>query len=103
MNCFMQRSNYLIFIISLVVVSLFLEVGLRWLTPYPINRHSNKVKHKELSFVLNPNLKEVDKDGFRNEDNLKNIKIVAIGDSHTYGANVSSVKSWPKGVRHKVK
>ena len=40
------------------------------------------------------NLDEIDKNGFRN-GSMQSVDIVALGDSHTYGFNVSSSQSWP--------
>ncbi len=74
---------------------IILEVGLRALTPFPISQASNKGSHDILGWVMDSNTAEIDKHGFRNST-LSSIDIVALGDSHTYGFNVSSDNSWPK-------
>ncbi len=43
---------------------------------------------------MDPDFKDIDSNGFRNSS-LQPAKIVAIGDSHTYGFNVSTENSWP--------
>ncbi|MHC4268244.1 MAG: hypothetical protein ACYSTS_07230 [Planctomycetota bacterium] len=45
---------------------------------------------------------EIDEHGFRNNI-LSSIDVVALGDSHTYGFNVSSDNSWPKLLGKKLK
>lgn len=37
----------------------------------------------------------IDEHGFRNSPGIDEVDVVAMGDSHTYGFNVSSDKSWP--------
>ena len=91
----MERNNLLTFIISLLFSLIVLEVGLRNFTPFPISRVSNKVDHEKLGHVMNANMNEIDENGFRNNI-LPSVDIVALGDSHTYGFNVSSDNSWPK-------
>ena len=39
--------------------------------------------------------REHDARGFRNPSALNSVKIVAMGDSHTYGRSVSSAEAWP--------
>jgi hypothetical protein len=98
----MARSNLLTLIISLLFSLAILEIGLRSFTPYPISRVSNRVEHEKLGYVMDPNMSEIDENGFRNKE-LTSIDIVALGDSHTYGFNVSSDNSWPKLLGRKLK
>jgi hypothetical protein len=79
-----------------------LELGLRNFTPFPISRVSNIVEHEKLGHVMNANMNEIDEHGFRNNI-LPSVDIVALGDSHTYGFNVSSDNSWPKLLGQKLK
>ena len=95
-----MKSNLLTLIISLLISLVILEAGLRFFTPYPVSRISNKLHHEILGHVMDVNMKEIDEHGFRNET-LQIIDIVALGDSHTYGFNVSSDNSWPKLLGHK--
>lgn len=91
----MERNNLLTLIISLLFSLIILEIGLRNFTSYPISRVSNSVEHEKLGYVMDPNMSEIDENGFRNKK-LASVDIVALGDSHTYGFNVSSDNSWPK-------
>lgn len=92
-----MKNNLLTLIISLIISLVFLEIGLRKFTPYP----SYRVDHEELGYVMNPNMSDIDKNGFRNKK-LTSVDIVALGDSHTYGYNVSSENSWPKQLGQKL-
>lgn len=73
----------------------FLELVLRIYTHHPVSFSSNKVIHDRLGYVMDTNLEEIDEHGFRNGD-MQSVDIVALGDSHTYGFNVSADKSWPR-------
>jgi len=94
----MEKNNLLTLIVSLIISLIILEIGLRNFTPYP----SYRVEHEKLGFVMNPNISEIDENGFRNKK-LTSVDIVALGDSHTYGYNVSSDNSWPKLLGRKLK
>lgn len=78
---------------------IILEVGLRTFTIFPIGK--TKVNHEILGWVMDSNMAEIDEHGFRN-NTLSSIDIVALGDSHTYGFNVSSDNSWPKLLARKL-
>jgi hypothetical protein len=99
---FMKKVNLLTLIISSIFSLVILEVGLRIFTPFPVSRVSNKVNHEKLGHVMDVNMKEIDEHGFRNNI-LPSIDVVALGDSHTYGFNVSSDNSWPKLLGRKLK
>jgi hypothetical protein len=45
---------------------------------------------------MNPSLEDIDDNGFRNRKVLQEADIVTLGDSHTFGNNVSSENSWPQ-------
>jgi hypothetical protein len=98
----MERNNLLTLIVALLFSLIVLEIGLRNFTPYPISRVSNRVEHEKLGYVMDPNMGEIDENGFRNKK-LTSVDIVALGDSHTYGYNVSSDNSWPKLLGRKLK
>ena len=73
-----------------------LEVGLRLFTPHPITVSSNKIADPVLRYKMNPWMKGIDKNGFRNEKVLTTAKLVALGDSHTYSRNALPQDAWPK-------
>ncbi len=88
----------------LVILSLILlENLLRYFTPFPISITSNMVPHGELLHVLDSDLPNIDRLGFRNRKGLRDQTIFAIGDSHTYGANVTWDKSWPMQLQKMLK
>ena len=95
----MKRNEKILLLVSILVSIGLLELGLRLLTPFPIHDPaSNLVPHEALGYVLAPDYLEADGRGFRNDPGLAaadSVDIVAIGDSHTYGFNVSGQESWP--------
>ena len=91
----MRKSDALTLAVSLSIGLLILEIGLQFFTPYPIRSPSNSISHEWLGRVMNPAMDEIDEMGFRNKP-MSSIDVIAIGDSHTYGFNVSSENSWPK-------
>jgi len=70
------------------------EVALRSLTPFPIGYESNKLADPDLGYRLSTDFPEADADGFRNVAGTGH-RVMAIGDSHTYGNNVAPEDSWP--------
>ena len=91
------RGNIVLLAISVLLSLLVLEVGLRFLTPFPVHGEmANRVAHPLLGYTLDPSNSEVDADGFRNPAAEGNFSIVAIGDSHTQGFNVVSAESYPQ-------
>jgi hypothetical protein len=91
------RGNGLLLGISIFFSLLVLEIGLRFLTPFPVHGElANTVAHPLLGYTLDPSDKEVDADGFRNPTAEGTFTIVAIGDSHTQGFNVVSAESYPQ-------
>ncbi len=91
-----------LFTTSLVLALILLEVGLRLITPYPITSSSNKRIHPRLAYTLSPRLHDVDQRGFRNTIyTLEDADLVIIGDSQTYGENVTSENNFPSLVASK--
>jgi hypothetical protein len=91
------RGNALLLGVSILFSLIILEIGLRFLTPFPIHGEmANRVAHPVLGYTLDPADKEIDADGFRNPAADGRYEIVAIGDSHTQGFNVRSGESWPQ-------
>lgn len=77
-------------ILALVVA----EVALRSTNPYPARDY--KSTNVRFGNILSSNHQDADIDGFRNPDSTSvDAEVVAIGDSHTYGVNVSASESWP--------
>ena len=90
------RSNPALAFLSTVAALLLAELLVRIFTPFPITFESNQREQGELGYVLSPRLLDVDEYGFRNplNDNER-YDNVAIGDSHTFGSNVSWMEGWP--------
>jgi hypothetical protein len=89
-------SNALLLAISLAISLGIAEMLLRCFTPFPIHSEfANRIPHAELGYVMDPRLKDIDEKGFRNQRAIADCDIVAVGDSHTYGYNVSREESWP--------
>ena len=73
------------------------ELLLRILTPDVVySPLSNQIYDVRLGTKMNPELPDIDERGFRNPEPLGPPDIVTLGDSHTYGVNVSSSMSWPQ-------
>ena len=90
-------KNILLLGFSILFSLLILEIGLRSFTPFPIHGEmANRVPHPLLGYTLDPANKEIDADGFRNPAADGHYDIVAIGDSHTQGFNVTPEESWPQ-------
>ena len=90
-----MRLRIAAFMVSTSVMLLCGEVLLRSLTHFPVNTVSNRIPHTELGYVLDPEMSDVDANGFRNPSIPERVDIVAIGDSHTQGINVAADESWP--------
>jgi hypothetical protein len=83
------------FVMSCVVAVGLSELALRTLTIYPLQASSNVILAGAPGFRPDPALPETDNRGFRNPELPTRAQIVAIGDSHTRGFNVTSAESWP--------
>jgi len=87
---------FLLTAISISAGLLIIELGLRLLTPYPNNLpRSNHVADPALGFRLRANSFGANSDGFRSAEGIKKARLVAIGDSHTFGVNAPIERSWP--------
>ncbi|MEM8743912.1 MAG: hypothetical protein AAGF14_04680 [Pseudomonadota bacterium] len=88
-------GNVVLLAVATLSTLVLAEIGLRKFTPFPIHgERANKVPDDDLGYRLNPRHKSIDEKGFRNSGDHPRL-VAAIGDSHTYGSNVSSEKSWP--------
>lgn len=95
-------SEFVLLAAALVLALLLLEVALRLFTDYPVTADSNKTEHAQLGYTLSPELDDVDKRGFRNTARtLEESDLAIIGDSHTYGINVSIEQNFPSIVARK--
>ncbi|MEO2019296.1 MAG: SGNH/GDSL hydrolase family protein [Fuerstiella sp.] len=90
-----MRLRIAALMISCSVMLLGGEILLRSVTHFPVNTVSNRIPHAELGYVLDPNMQDVDANGFRNPSIPERVDIVAIGDSHTQGINVAAGETWP--------
>ena len=89
-------KNILAFAVSTCLCLIVSEVALRMLTPFPMGTMSHRPPDPILGYRLDPNLIDVDENGFRNARGKRgDYTIAAIGDSMTYGNNVASEFSWP--------
>ena len=70
------------------------ELIVRFATVYPNTLASNRVFDENVGFRASQNVPEIDSHGYRNPDGAGR-EIIAIGDSQTFGLNVSSQESWP--------
>ncbi|MED5420265.1 MAG: GDSL-type esterase/lipase family protein, partial [Pseudomonadota bacterium] len=90
------RNKLLLLVAAICVSVVFVEFALRVFTEFPIHgRDANRKNHDILGYVVDPELPEIDANGFRNPRQTQPVEWVAIGDSFTYGYGVSSEESWP--------
>ncbi len=87
-------KNLALLVTSIIFSLVLCEVGLRLFTPFPVTEESNKTDDPVLGYRLSTHLDDVDQHGFRNRP-METYDIAAIGDSFTYGSNVSSDQTWP--------
>jgi len=94
----MNLKNIILSLSSLFVSLVIVEIGLRWFTVFPIHSpYANRIRDPKLLYRMDSlSLEDVDRNGFRNPRVLKEVDLVALGDSHTYGYNVRSEHSWPQ-------
>ncbi len=86
-------KNLALLVTSIIFSLVLCEVGLRLFTPFPVTEESNKTDDPVLGYRLSTHLDDVDQHGFRNRPK-ETYDIAALGDSHTYGNNVSSDQTW---------
>lgn len=90
--------NSILVLVSVLVGLGVTELVLRNFTQFPIHAPmGNRTFDDRLLYRMDTNLAGIDADGFRNpETYLDNFpKVAAVGDSFTYGYNVSREASWP--------
>lgn len=90
--------NALLVMLSLAIGLAVSEAALRHFTGFPIHApNGNRVFDDRLLYRMDTNLAGVDRTGFRNPKSYPDQfpKIAAVGDSFTYGYNVSREASWP--------
>ena len=96
MNWIKSKTINLITLIMAISFAIFIaELLLRMFTYFPINDGTNREYSKHTGYVLSQNFPNIDRRGFRNTNDYDEANLVFIGDSHTYGNNVSYKKSFP--------
>ncbi len=82
-----------------VIIALFVTEGLARLFFDPIDFLKPKTLSDEvLRYRIEPNSGAHDSWGYRNKKVPESAKIVAIGDSHTYGISATASNSWPSAL-----
>jgi len=90
--------NCMLVLVSVTCGLAFSEVILRTYTSFPIHAPmGNRIFDDRLLYRMDTNLRGIDSAGFRNPEPYVTDfpDIAAIGDSFTYGYNVSREASWP--------
>ncbi len=93
----MRLKKAVLIVLAVIFTLAAAELLLQILTPSVIySPLSNQTYDRRLGTKMNPALEDIDDKGFRNPAPLDHADIVTLGDSHTYGVNVSSAMSWPQ-------
>lgn len=93
----MRLKKAALILLAVIFTLAAAELLLQFLTPNVIySPLSNQTYDQRLGTKMNPQLEDIDEKGFRNPAPLDHADIVTLGDSHTYGVNVSSAMSWPQ-------
>lgn len=93
----MRLKKAVLIVLAVIFTLAAAELLLQLLTPNVIySPLSNQTYDRRLGTKMNPALEDIDDKGFRNPAPLDHADIVTLGDSHTYGVNVSSAMSWPQ-------
>src|SRR5262249_36180682 len=91
-----RLASHVFVLLSSVIVSLLVcELGAR-LVLNPADYLSPQTsRHDILGFAVTPKSGGFDAWGYRNKSVPASVDLVAVGDSHTYGNNVTMNESWP--------
>jgi lysophospholipase L1-like esterase len=93
----MKVKKILVLASAILFSLILLEIGLRVLSAFLIYSPKNsQVYDDRLGRRIDPSQPEIDENGFRNPGIPGAADIAVLGDSHTYGVNVKSEKSWPR-------
>ncbi|OGE23494.1 MAG: hypothetical protein A3J42_04650 [Candidatus Dadabacteria bacterium RIFCSPHIGHO2_12_FULL_53_21] len=93
----MKVKKILVLASAILFSLILLEAGLRILSIFFMYSPKNsQVYHDRLGRRIDPALPDIDENGFRNPGVPDSADIAVLGDSHTYGVNVKSEKSWPR-------
>jgi hypothetical protein len=84
-----------VFLGAVICALLMAEIGLRVFTQFPVSYRSNRIADPDFGYRLSPRLADVDENGFRNSSSADSFDVLAVGDSNTFGVNVSSEHAWP--------
>ena len=100
-----NSANIALALFSLLIAIAICEYLAQRFTHFPIHSPiSNRVTDDRLLFRTSPNVREVDRNGFRNppDHDVPFPRIAAIGDSQTYGYNVPRDASWPARLEKRI-
>lgn len=93
----MKFRNLVTSAVLLFITIVLMEIALRAFTPFPIHSpKANRIHDDKLVYRISPDMGDIDENGFRNPGTFETVDMVTIGDSHTFGFNVSSENSWPR-------
>lgn len=96
---FQKIATVLVTVIVCLAVG---EAALRLFTPFPVRLGSNRIDHPALGYVVNPALRDIDDQGFRNPPGaLDEAEIAVVGDSYTYGISVPPEETYPSVIARK--
>jgi lysophospholipase L1-like esterase len=94
-------KNFIVLISTLFLSVVLGEVGLRFIVEEVNFLNPQMMTHPVLRHAIVPGSSGHDEWGFRNFDVPAEVRIVAIGDSQTYGTSVPAIASWPAWIeRH---
>ena len=90
-------KKLLLLSVSIALCTVAGELALRAFTPFPIHNPAFNIRnHDALERIMSQTLPDIDAHGFRNPPGLDRVDLVTLGDSHTYGFNVSADAAWPR-------
>lgn len=96
-----QLSFYAIMILIMVVLTELILHAAGWISPqlrtmiFKYSAPSLIVESELLGRAGNPKHPDLDRNGYRNNKLKKQYDVIALGDSHTFGASVSRNEAWP--------
>jgi hypothetical protein len=96
-----QLGFYAIMILIMVVLAELVLHAATWVSPqlrsiiFKYSAPSLIVDSELLGRAGNPKHPEIDKNGYRNARVKRDYDVIALGDSHTFGASVRRDEAWP--------
>lgn len=95
-------TNCLLIIVSVFITTIFSELCVRIVLPKVNYLQPYLYSDYRLNYVIKPYSAGHDKLGFRNTFIPKQVDIVTIGDSQTYGVSATMDNSWPALLQEKI-